>query len=115
MKGLCRASPAAALNAANVTNGGVGAAASAGAEAGPHPTSPASGRGGFRRLSAWVPINDLWYNGPPPPAASELAHEAELGAVALIVERLGVGLALFVDEGEARAEAEDGDGAIVDR
>ena len=45
VKGLCRAAPA----------------ASASAEAGPHPTSPASGGGGFRRLSAWVPVNDLWY------------------------------------------------------
>ena len=45
VKGLCRAAPA----------------ASAGAEADPHPTSPASGGGGFRRLSAWVPVNDLWY------------------------------------------------------
>ncbi len=33
--GACRVSPAAALNAANVTNGGVGAAASAGAQAAP--------------------------------------------------------------------------------
>ena len=58
--GLCRASPAAAPNAANDTDGGVGAAApnaandtdggvgaaaSACAEAVPHPASPASGGG----------------------------------------------------------------------
>ena len=36
--GVFRASPAAAPNAANATNGGVGPAASAGAQAGPHPT-----------------------------------------------------------------------------
>ena len=49
--GLCRASPAAALNAANITNGGVGAAASADAKADPHPASPASGGGALRPAS----------------------------------------------------------------
>ncbi len=41
--GPCRASPAAARNAANLSNGGVGAAASAGAQAAPHPASPQAG------------------------------------------------------------------------
>ena len=45
---LCRASPA----------------ASAGAEAAPHPASPASGRGVCRRQSASVPVNDRWYKTP---------------------------------------------------
>ena len=46
--GLCRASPAAALNAADDTNGGVGAAASAGAERGAGGSLPGIGRDGDR-------------------------------------------------------------------
>ena len=46
MTGLCRSLPA----------------ASADAKAAPHPTSPASGGGGFLQLSPSVPINDRWYH-----------------------------------------------------
>ena len=45
---------------------------------------------------------------------SELPHEAQLGAVAVVVLRLGVGLARLVDERQLRAEAEHGEGAVED-
>ena len=45
-------------------------------------------------------------------AASELTHEAQFGTVAVVVLRLGIGLARLVDERQLGAEAEQGQGAV---
>ncbi len=82
MTGVRRASPAAAPSAANITdggvgaaapniiNGGAGAAASAGAEAGPHPASPASGGGECRLQSTSVPVDNRRYQSATLPGTS---------------------------------------------
>ena len=49
------------------------------------------------------------------PCLSELPHEAQLGAVAVEVLRLGVGQPHVVDERQLRAEAEQGEGAVEHR
>ena len=48
-------------------------------------------------------------------ARSELTHEAQLAAGALVVVELGVGRAHLVHQGDLRAEAQYGEGAVVDR
>ena len=81
-------------------------------------------------MSVCSPARRQWETGSIPPFAawsrlweeqlrivppeSELAHKGELRPVALVVQRLGVGVALLADEADAGAEARHGEGAVVD-
>ena len=64
----------------------------------PDPASPAGGGGEELR-----------------PPRSELPDEGELGAIAIVVEGLGVGIALLAHNRKTRAEAEHRDRPVVDR